>query len=387
MQATDLAKLLADAGLLDTPSPEPVAAKPESEAPSEGDRRTVSLSPGDLESLPPGADSARSAENAQADADREDGSHADSDPGSEGEELRDDEKTANATVAEVLERLFDPSAGSSNSTVQIQEVATAAGASAHTATDVQGLNLEAEAVAAANGPTLTQRKNPATRPVVAESTPAPKKRPRAAAAAGLAIVALVATGVLLSRANQPNHKRTEPLSEHSFASEPAQVVAVAPNANGTPVTTPASLAPVALLSAALAPAAEATLEPAVAPEPSGAVDTQAPAALSAAPVGAASAEPVVAPNVAPVGSGAAPPSPPDVDQLPEDTAYLFVSSPLREALVFVHGVQYGTTNQWLRTKCGLRFVRLGSAPGQWLSPGLPSRLRCRATNFIELTPQ
>jgi hypothetical protein len=63
---------------------------------------------------------------------------------------------------------------------------------------------------------------------------------------------------------------------------------------------------------------------------------------------------------------------------------LRVVSHLERAFVFVHGVQYGTTNQWLRTKCGHRFVRLGTAPGSWLSEGLPTKIRCRAANVLEL---
>jgi hypothetical protein len=50
-------------------------------------------------------------------------------------------------------------------------------------------------------------------------------------------------------------------------------------------------------------------------------------------------------------------------------------------------MESGGTNAWLETKCGPRFIRLGSAPGKWLSEGVPSKLQCRAANRVELEPE
>jgi DNA-binding response OmpR family regulator len=79
------------------------------------------------------------------------------------------------------------------------------------------------------------------------------------------------------------------------------------------------------------------------------------------------------------------PDAPDLSTLSEDQAYLFVRSSIG-ARVYVHGVDVGTTNQWLRSRCGFRFIRLGTAPGAWLSDGKPSKLQCRSTNEIVLQP-
>lgn len=69
-------------------------------------------------------------------------------------------------------------------------------------------------------------------------------------------------------------------------------------------------------------------------------------------------------------------APPDAGTLAEDECWLRVTSDA-DATVFVHGIDVGRTNQWLRSRCGFRFIRLGAAPGQWLSEGTPHRLPCR----------
>ncbi len=79
------------------------------------------------------------------------------------------------------------------------------------------------------------------------------------------------------------------------------------------------------------------------------------------------------------------PERPDARALPKDQSYLYVRSAI-DARVFVHGVDVGRTNQWLQSHCGFRFIRLGTAPGQWLSQGRPTKLGCRRANQIELQP-
>lgn len=75
--------------------------------------------------------------------------------------------------------------------------------------------------------------------------------------------------------------------------------------------------------------------------------------------------------------------PRDPGSLPAKSAWLYVQTPVA-ARVFVHGVDAGTTNTWLETACGTRFVRLGRAPGDWLSAGVPTIIRCRSANTIEV---
>jgi hypothetical protein len=79
------------------------------------------------------------------------------------------------------------------------------------------------------------------------------------------------------------------------------------------------------------------------------------------------------------------PPAPDVATLAEDECWLLVEAHL-DAAVFVHGIDLGRTNQWLRSRCGFRFIRLGAAPGQWLSEGTPHRLPCRQAVTIEIEP-
>lgn len=76
---------------------------------------------------------------------------------------------------------------------------------------------------------------------------------------------------------------------------------------------------------------------------------------------------------------------PDPKTLAEDESWLRVQASV-DAAVFVHGIDLGRTNQWLRSRCGFRFIRLGAAPGQWLSEGTPHRLPCQRALTIRVEP-
>ncbi|MEN9581233.1 MAG: hypothetical protein RJA70_4242, partial [Pseudomonadota bacterium] len=114
-------------------------------------------------------------------------------------------------------------------------------------------------------------------------------------------------------------------------------------------------------------------------EPSGATTTSLP---TEAPTAQAATN---APSEPPAGVQTIPSPPTPPADLSTESAYLYVQSS-SGAKVFVHGVEAGNTNEWVETKCGARFIRLGRAPGQWSSKGLPHKLKCRAANEIRLDP-
>jgi DNA-binding response OmpR family regulator len=390
MQPTDLAKLLADAGLLDTPSPDSVSPRESLPPETESERAPVSLNPGDLESLPPRPGTGKAADDAEA---------APQDPTLDiGPDENLNETTEQTSVAEVLERLFDPGAGANPSNAQAQGTPAASEALARTVPD-------APAVTAAVPETIPPGRLSTPRPTANSSvspkpaalpaeTASARKRVWAAAAAGLAVVALAAAAPLFIRNSPQKDKAVRARTEtHSVAANPPVLpreVAAAPSTVEPSTVEPSGTEPGAtepgstgLLNAAVmesgaTPIAEVPTFQAA--EPSAALNSSTPISATA-PLDATTS--AVMPVVQPVRD--APPNvPDDANTLPENMAYIYIASPLKQALVFVHGVPYGATNQWLRTKCGLRFVRLGTAPGRWLSPGVPSRVRCRAGNVIEI---
>jgi hypothetical protein len=62
---------------------------------------------------------------------------------------------------------------------------------------------------------------------------------------------------------------------------------------------------------------------------------------------------------------------------------LYVESPL-DTHVFVHGVDVGATNTTVISRCGAKFVRLGSAPGEWQSEGVPLKIKCGETTRVKM---
>ncbi|HEY3500145.1 MAG TPA: hypothetical protein VGK73_35890 [Polyangiaceae bacterium] len=157
------------------------------------------------------------------------------------------------------------------------------------------------------------------------------------------------------------------------------------------------------------PAGNATPEPASlgsTPEPIGAQETStpepaSPPARAEPPVATASTAPTATTTAAPTTS--APPTQPaappplaapaaahapvsfDVSKLAPDRAALFVRSSAT-ARVFVHGVDYGETNQVLVTSCGTRFVRLGRALGDFVEPGGSFVIKCGKLTELEIQP-
>jgi hypothetical protein len=166
---------------------------------------------------------------------------------------------------------------------------------------------------------------------------------------------------------------------------PDAVTALNPEA--TPPATPSSLPP------AEAPAKNAIPEPGTTPPssdtataPSGAESAPAPAAAPAASASAAASA-----NAAPAASekpAAAPDHPPiefDLRKLAADRAVLYVRSSAK-ARVFVHGTDYGETNNVLVTSCGIRFVRLGQSLGNFIEPGASRVIKCGRINEIAIEP-
>jgi hypothetical protein len=86
---------------------------------------------------------------------------------------------------------------------------------------------------------------------------------------------------------------------------------------------------------------------------------------------------------------AAPPAvqPPsfDLEKIPGDRAALLVRSSAT-ARVFVHGKDYGETNQYLLTSCGIRFIRLGRGLNEFLEPGRSVVVRCGRVTELAIEP-
>jgi hypothetical protein len=84
-------------------------------------------------------------------------------------------------------------------------------------------------------------------------------------------------------------------------------------------------------------------------------------------------------------SNAVPEKPVDVSKLAADRAALIVHSSIN-AHVFVHGTDYGETNRTLVTSCGIRFVRLGRARGDFIEPGQPYVIKCGRLTELTIQP-
>jgi hypothetical protein len=109
----------------------------------------------------------------------------------------------------------------------------------------------------------------------------------------------------------------------------------------------------------------------------------APPAESAVPPEPSATAPSASAQPAAVPTTAAPEF--DLTKLPAERAGLFVRSSVK-ARVFVHGTEYGDTNSWLITSCGIRFVRLGHKPGDFIEPGRSYVVKCGKATELSIEP-
>ncbi len=114
---------------------------------------------------------------------------------------------------------------------------------------------------------------------------------------------------------------------------------------------------------------------------------------------AMAAEPVVAPPSTSAAASSPPPpgAPSPSSQESEDdqaailslapgTGFLYVVSPLATN-VYIYGLLAGTTNQRIATKCGPRFIRLGTKLGSWQGEGEAHVVKCGALTRVEMAPR
>jgi hypothetical protein len=155
-----------------------------------------------------------------------------------------------------------------------------------------------------------------------------------------------------------------------------------------PVATnsPAPTAPV--------PSAAGTADEPIAPSTS--AGSEAPSAAPIASAAEAPATPPVAkaPATAEASAHQAPPPPPASGDEPDEaalatlekgTGFLLVVSPL-QTNVYLYGILAGQTNQRLVSKCGPRFIRLGTAPGAWQTQGSVSVVKCGGFTRVQMNP-
>jgi DNA-binding response OmpR family regulator len=119
-------------------------------------------------------------------------------------------------------------------------------------------------------------------------------------------------------------------------------------------------------------------------EPTVSAPTEAPRPSAVAPE--------VAPSAAPSAPASSAPSPVGAEadrvalaSLQKGEGFLYVASPLATN-VYVYGLLAGTTNQRITTKCGPRFLRLGTRPGAWQSEGVVQIVKCGALTRVEMAP-
>ena len=330
-----------------------------------------------------------------------------------------------------------PSSPDSSGSVPIARVrlvsATTQGGNRGTAPTLKSLHeevAEMEALAAARDAEV-----PSTTPSLAERAPPPadkSPKPAAAQAAAASGSESAASGAAGEPPSEPR-SRAAPATSSSEARrrlQPAAAAASAPaRAKVVVLPTPAAPAPapeapkrkfgwlaVVVVLALLVgigvlaarqkptPAPPAKLEPPTAaqnaveaprvaspPEPAAPAESATPPtipspALSAsaleAPATAASAEPSVSSAPAAGNVGQPPKNP---AELAGHIGYLYVASPI-DTLVFVQGKPAGKTNSYLEVFCGRRYLRLGSAPGEWQSEGVGFKIACQQVNQLSLRP-
>jgi hypothetical protein len=209
-----------------------------------------------------------------------------------------------------------------------------------------------------------------------DSVPAgvPAKGPSKLMVALVGVIALLggaALVVLFSRKppRVPEQPGTAAPAEPTVVAAPSAAPPAAPEATASGAENAPSDAPL--------PAASAG------PTASAAPVGSAPAAGAPAPPEPSAAASSAGATPAAVPTGAAPPF--DLTKLPAERAGLFVHSSVK-ARVFVHGTEYGDTNTWLITSCGIRFVRLGHKLGNFLEPGRSYVVKCGRATELSIEP-
>jgi DNA-binding response OmpR family regulator len=141
-------------------------------------------------------------------------------------------------------------------------------------------------------------------------------------------------------------------------------------------------------SAAHSPAPASSPEPvATAPSiaPPAAPQTAAPATVTSSPSVAAT-PPSASVSAPPAPAASAPDDGADGTDLLHNQGYLTVTSSA-EADVYATGFKIGRTNQKNKSRCYLRYVRLGQGdPPRWISPGITVAVKCQGLTSVALEP-
>jgi hypothetical protein len=243
--------------------------------------------------------------------------------------------------------------------------------------------------------------SPAAEAPLKESDLRPKRRGVAPVLFAIAVAAAVVALMVRSKPPSGDAHDAAPAiraPEHQVTPTVAAPIAQQPNPQtptgaqptGARSTGVEATASVAAKPTAAEPSGEPTVAPLTAATSTSASALNGPTAVAEAPTAAQqptaqqptaqqpTAQQVLSPDAI---TDTEPPR--DPNTLSSKNAWLFVHSTV-STHVFVHGVDAGLTNTWLETACGTRFVRLGNTAGDWLSPGVPTIIRCRSANTIEV---
>lgn len=138
---------------------------------------------------------------------------------------------------------------------------------------------------------------------------------------------------------------------------------------------------------ALPPAANAETEAAEAAGQASAEAGSAPSASKPAPTASTQSAALEPSNGQPAASAVAAPeaAAADAATLPPFEGMLRVASS-RNLAVYVQGIEVGPTNEWLKARCGMKFVRLANEPGKWAGPGRPVKIRCQDVTDLRIEP-
>jgi len=232
---------------------------------------------------------------------------------------------------------------------------------------------------AGSGPPLAARREPV--PQAPERAAAATAEPARGGLLWVLVAAAVGAAAIGVGAGFVMH---EPAPDGPTGASASSIVAQAP-----PRPTAADAAPVHSATSSAAAASGTAAELVASPPASATAITSASAPIASASAGATSAPPSASAPPAPVPSptptSAAPAASIDLRRLAADRGALIVHSSV-SAHVFVHGTDYGETNRPLMTSCGIRFVRLGRGPGDFLEPGRSYVLKCGRLNELTIEP-